>query len=61
MNSFKYGVFRVAIQTHITKQENIQGWDAVSLNLFYHDLSLCSEPSTMEKKILWVVDFTTVT
>ena len=37
--------------------EDIQGWDAVSLYLFNHDLSLGSVPSTMEEKILCVFDF----
>ena len=51
----------VAIQTHIAKKENIQGWDAVSLNLPYHDLSLGSLTSTMEEKMLCVLDFSIVT
>ena len=36
----------MAIQTHIAKKEKIQGWDAVTLNFFCHDLSFGSESST---------------
>ena len=50
----------MAIQSHIAKEENIHGCDAVSLYLFNHDLSLGSISSTMEEKMC-VFDFTTVT
>ena len=60
LNSVEDDAIYVAIQTHIAKKENIQGCDAVSLNLFYHDLSLGSESSTMEENILCVFN-TTVT
>ena len=63
LNSFEDGAICLAIQTHITKKEKIQGWDAMSLYLFneYHDLSLGSVTSTMEEKMLCVFDFTAVT
>ena len=51
----------MAIQTHIAQKEKIQGWDAVYLYLFSHDLSLGSVSSTIVEKILCVFDFTAVT
>ena len=61
LDSFEGRIICVAIQTHIAKKENIQGWDAVSLYLFNPDLSLGSISSTMEEKMLCVFDYTTVT
>ena len=40
----------MVIQSDIAKIEKMQGWDAVYLNLFYPDLSLGSDCSTMEEK-----------
>ena len=34
LDSFENGALCVTIQTHIAKKENIQGWDAVSLDLY---------------------------
>ena len=51
----------ITFQTYIATKENIQGPNALSLKLFYHDLSLGSESSTMEKKTLCVFNFITVT
>ena len=51
LNSLENGAICVAFQTHFAKKENIQGWDAVSLDFFQHDSSLCSESSEMEKKM----------
>ena len=61
LNSFKDSAISVAIQTHIAKKENIQGWGAVSLYLFNNNLSLTSVSSTMEEKMLCVFDFIVVT
>ena len=61
LNSFKDGAISVVIQTHVAKKYDIQGWDAVYLYLFNHDLSLGSISSTMEEKMLCVFDLATVT
>ena len=61
LNSFEDGAICVVIQTPFAKKEKIQGWDAVSLNLFYQDLSLGSDTSTMEEEMVCVFNFTTVT
>ena len=61
LNSFEDGAISVVIKTHVAKKEDIQGWDAVSLYLFNHDLSLGSVSSTMEEKMLCVFDLVAVT
>ena len=58
LNSFEDGGICVAIQAHIAKKEDIQGWNVVSLYPFNHDLSLDSVSSTIEEKMLCVFDFT---
>ena len=61
LNSFEDCAISVVILTHVAKKEDIQGWDAVSLYLFNHDLSLSSVSSTMEEKMLCVFDLPAVT